>query len=38
MYTQLYIDYLKDKDPFSVKVFDESGFQLPDAGHRNLDA
>ena len=38
VYTQLYIDYLKDKDPFSVKFFDESGFQLPDAGHRNLDA
>ena len=24
-YTQLYIDYLKDKDPSSVKFFDESG-------------
>ena len=36
MYTQLYIDHLKDKDPSSVKFFDESGFQLPDAGHRNF--
>ena len=27
---------LKDKDPSSVKFFDESGFQLPDAGHRNF--
>ena len=36
MYTLLYNDYLKDKDPSSVKFFDESGFQLPDAGHRNF--
>ena len=36
VYTQLYIDYLKDNDPSSVKFFDESGFQLPDAGHRNF--
>ena len=36
VYTQFYIDYLKDKDPSSVKFFDESGFQLPDAGHRNF--
>ncbi|XP_068707723.1 paired box protein Pax-1-like [Montipora foliosa] len=36
VYTQLYIDYLKDKDPSSVKFFDESGFQLPDAGHLNF--
>ena len=34
VYTQLYIDYLKD--PSSVKFFNESGFQLPDAGHRNF--
>lgn len=34
--TQLYIDYVKDKDPSSVMFFDESGFQLPDAGHRNF--
>ena len=32
MYTQLYIDYMKDKDPSSVTFFDESGFHLPDAG------
>ena len=36
VFTQLYIDYLKGKDPSSVKFFDESGFQLPDAGHRNF--
>ena len=36
MYTQLYLDYLSDKDPATVKFFDESGFQLPDAGHRNF--
>ena len=36
VYTQLYIDYLKDKDPSSVKFFDESGFELPDACHRNF--
>lgn len=34
MYTQN-IDYLSNKDPSSVMFFDESGFQLPDAGHRN---
>ena len=36
VYTQLYIDYLKDEDPSSVKFFDEAGFQLPDVGHRNF--
>ena len=36
MYTQLYIDYLKDKDPSSVTFFDKSGFQLPNASHRNF--
>jgi len=36
VYTQLYIDYFKDKDPSYVKFFDESGFQLPDAGQRNF--
>ena len=36
VYTQLYIDYLKDKDPSCVKFFDEAGFQLTDAGHRNF--
>ena len=35
VYTQLYLDYLAKKDPASVKFFDETGFQLPDAGHRN---
>ena len=36
VYTQLYIDYLKDKDPSCVKFFDESGFELPGASHRNF--
>ncbi len=31
VYTQIYLDYLADKQP----LFDESGFQLPDTGHRN---
>ena len=35
VYTQLYLDYLANKDPASAKFFDETGFQLPDAGHRN---
>ena len=35
VYTQLYLDYLANKDPASVKFFDETGFQLPDAGHKN---
>lgn len=35
VYTQMYLDYLADKHPGSVKFFDESGFQLPDSGHRN---
>ena len=26
---------MADKDPASVKFFDETGFQLPNAGHRN---
>ena len=34
VYTQLFLDYLCNKDPSSVKFFDESGFQLPDSGHR----
>ena len=34
VYTQLYLDYLSDKDPSAVKFFDETGFQLPDSGHR----
>ena len=36
MYTQLYRDYFSDRDPATVNFFDESGFQLPDAGHRNF--
>lgn len=36
VYTQLYIGYLKDKDPSFVKFFDESGFQLPGAGQETL--
>ena len=34
VYTQLFLDYLSDKDPSAVKFFDETGFQLPDSGHR----
>ena len=34
VYTQLLLDYLSDKDPSLVKFFDETGFQLPDSGHR----
>ena len=35
LFTQLFLDYLSDKDPSSVfKFFDETGFQLPDSGHR----
>ena len=34
VYTQLFLDYLSNKDPSSVKFFDETGFQLPDSGHR----
>lgn len=36
VYTQLYLDYLSDKHPATSKFFDKSGFQLPDAGHRNF--
>lgn len=36
VYTQLYLDYLSDKHPATSKCFDKSGFQLPDAGHRNF--
>jgi DNA-binding transcriptional ArsR family regulator len=35
VYTQIYLDYLADKHPATITFFDESGFQLPDAGHRN---
>ena len=34
VYTQLFLGYLSDKDPSSVKFYDETGFQLPDSGHR----
>ena len=34
VYTQWYLDYLSEKDPSAVKFFDETGFQLPDSGHR----
>ena len=36
VYTQLYLDHLSDKDPASIKFFDETGFQLPDSGHRTF--
>ena len=35
VYTQLYLDYISTKNPAAVKFFDESGFQLPNCGHRN---
>jgi len=36
-YTQLYLDYLEDKDPTTVKMFlNQDHVQLPDAGHRNF--
>ena len=31
----MYLDYLADNDPATVKFFDESGFRLPDPGDRN---
>jgi len=34
VYTQLFLDYLSDTDPCTVKFFYETGFQLPDSGHR----
>ena len=34
IHTELYFDYMSDKDPSAVKFFDETGFQLPDSGHR----
>lgn len=35
VYTQLYLDNLSNKDPSTIKFFDECGFQLPDSGQRN---
>ena len=34
IYTQLYLDYVSQKDPNKIKFFDESGFRLPNAGLR----
>lgn len=34
-YTQLFIDYLHSKDPFTLYFFDECGLQLPEHGSRN---
>ena len=34
-YTQLYINYLYQKDPFDVKFFDECGLELPSKWKRN---
>ena len=33
-YTQLFIDYLHDKDPYTVQYFDECGVKLPGNGTR----
>ena len=30
----LFLDYLSDRDPYTIKFFGETGFQLPDSGHR----
>ena len=35
IYTQLYIDYIHQKDPMKIKFFDESGFRLPEARLRH---
>ncbi|CAB3997076.1 Ankyrin repeat domain-containing 34B [Paramuricea clavata] len=35
IYTQIYLDYISTKNPAAIKFFDESGFQLPNSGHRN---
>ena len=34
-YTQLFIDYLHGKDPYTLKYFDECGVKLPDCSARN---
>ena len=34
-YTQLFIDYLHGKDPYTLKYFDECGVKLPGNGARN---
>ena len=34
-YTQLFVNYLNGKDPYSLKYFDECGIKLPNAGSRN---
>ena len=34
-YTQLFIDYLHGKDPYTLKYFDECGVKLPNNGARN---
>ena len=30
----LFLDYLSDRDPYTIKFFGETGFQLLDSGHR----
>ena len=35
IYTQLYIDYIHQKDPMKFQFFDESGSRLPEAGLRH---
>ena len=35
VYTQLYIDYVSQKDPMKIKSLDENGFRLPEAGVRH---
>ena len=34
VYTQLFINYVNGKDPYTVKFFDEAGIQIPGVGTR----
>ena len=34
VYTQLFINYVNSKDPYTVKFFDEAGIQIPGVGTR----
>ena len=33
-YTQIFIDYLNSKYPYTLKFFDECGLKLPQHGHK----
>lgn len=34
-YTQLFLDYIYQKDPYKINFFDECGLKLPSASNRN---